>query len=82
MRDQCAFDADFRRLVAPQLVGAIQAEAAHVAYGTYDYDVACDEVMVVACQYGASRLSDDAFTELRHWVTDELARVLGEQLPP
>lgn len=76
------FDDDFRRLVAPQLVGAIQAEAAHVAFGTYDFDAAVDEVMAAACQHGAGYLSDAAFADLHSWVIDEVARVLGEQLPP
>lgn len=82
MSDQCAFDADFRRIVGPLLVGAIQAEAAHVAFGTYDFEAAVDEVMVVACQHGAGYLSDEAFTELRHWVVEELAAVLDQELMP
>lgn len=81
MTGSCPFDADFRRIVGPVLVGAIQAEAAHVAFGTYDYDVACDEVMVVACSYGAGYLSCEALTALRHWVVEEVARVLDEALP-
>lgn len=82
MTDGCPFARDFRRIVGPLLVGAIQAEAAHVAYGTYDYATACDEVMVRACAHGAGYLSCEALTALRHWVVEEVARALDEQIAP
>lgn len=82
MNAGCTFDDDFQRLVAPRLVSTIQAEAAHVAWGTYDYETAVDEVMVAACFYGAAYLSDNAFTDLRHWVVEQLASVLDQELMP
>lgn len=82
MRCQRAFDADFRRLVGPRLVGAIRAEAAHVIFGTYDYATACDEVMLIAWLHGAHRLSEDALAALQDWIIDQLGNVLDEELGP
>jgi hypothetical protein len=76
------FDDLFRRIVGPRLVSAIQAEAAHVAYGSYGYSEAVAEVMYRACLEGAGYLSDPAFQSLYSWVIDQLARVLDAELPP
>lgn len=76
------FDEDFRRMVTPRLVGAIQAEAAHILFGSYGFDEAIAEVMTIACRYGAAYLSDDAIVALRGWVVDQISNVLDEELGP
>ena len=69
-------------MVAPKLVGAIQAEAAHVAFGTYDYATACCEVMVIACLHGGGRLCGRCFLDLWEWVGEQLSSVLDQELAP
>lgn len=76
------FDEDFRRLVVPQVVRAIQIEAALAGFELKTFDQATGDVMWFACGHGAGYLSSAELDNLYDWVIEQLADCLEVELGP
>jgi len=75
------FDADFSRVVGPQLLNLITAYAYHVQLGICTLGDAVGTVMACAWQRGAGYMSGDGQDELHEWVVRELAAHVEEPPP-